>query len=194
MTFRRGVALLGASMVLAACADGTSYESAPLDSNDQKASYAIGLNVGQQLAETRDQLDRMAFLRGIEDALQTSEPALPRQELQAALETFGQEIEAAANEARAAEGEANAAEGEAFLAENGAREGVTTTESGLQYEVLRPGEGEVPGPESTVRLHYRGTLVDGTEFDSSYDGEPAVFQTNGLIRGFSEALQLMPVG
>jgi FKBP-type peptidyl-prolyl cis-trans isomerase len=194
MNFRWGVALVGASMVLGACADGSSYESAPLDTNDQKASYAIGLNVGQQLAETRERLDRLAFLRGVEDAMQSSDPAIPREELQGVLQTFGQEVEAAAAETRAREAEENAAEGTAFLEENGAREGVTTTESGLQYEVLEEGSGASPTVEDRVRLHYRGTLVDGTEFDSSYDGEPAEFAAGGLIPGFTEALLLMQEG
>jgi FKBP-type peptidyl-prolyl cis-trans isomerase len=110
------------------------------------------------------------------------------------LQTFGQEIEAAAAEARAVEAESNAADGEAYLAENAAREGVTTTESGLQYEVLREGAGAAPTAEDEVRLHYRGTLVDGTEFDSSYDGDPVVFAAGRLIPGFTEALLLMQEG
>ena len=189
-------ALVGAFALLAGCTQGDApaYESAALDTNDQKASYGIGRNVGSQIAAARDRLDRAALMRGIEDGLQGRDPAVPDSEMESILATFGEEIEASAAEEREREAAANAAESEAFLAQNGLRDEVTTTESGLQYEVLRPGEGEVPGPESTVRLHYRGTLVDGTEFDSSYDGEPAVFQTNGLIRGFSEALQLMPVG
>lgn len=92
------------------------------------------------------------------------------------------------------EGAANREAGEAYLAENGAREGVTTTESGLQYEVLEEGDGPSPGPDDQVRIHYRGTLPDGTEFDSSYDGEPVVFGVGGVIPGFSEGLQLMEVG
>lgn len=171
-----------------------SWESAELDSNDQKASYGIGLNVGSQIADTRDRLDRAAFMRGIEDAMQGNDPAIDRQELSTVLQAFGAEIEAAAAEARAAEAEANVATGAAYLAENGAREGVTTTASGLQYEVLREGEGAPPTAENQVRLHYRGTLVDGTEFDASYGGEPAVFSAGGLIQGFTEALLLMSPG
>jgi FKBP-type peptidyl-prolyl cis-trans isomerase FkpA len=98
------------------------------------------------------------------------------------------------NAERDQEGQENAIAGEAYLAQNGRKEGVTTTASGLQYEVLRQGDGPRPTANQQVRLHYRGTLIDGTEFDSSYGGEPAVFSTGGLIRGFSEALLLMPVG
>jgi len=197
MTVRWGAALLGASMVLGACADGggtASFENATLDSNDQKASYAIGLNVGGQIADTRDRLDRMAFMRGIEDALQSNDPAIPRTELQAVLQTFGQEIQAAAAEARARDAEANAEAGEAFLAENASKDGVTVTESGLQYEVLREGDGASPTVEDRVRLHYRGTLPDGTEFDTSYGGEPAEFGAGQLIPGFTEALLMMNEG
>jgi len=190
------VALVGASAALAACSDGgaPSAGSSALETNDQKASYGIGMNVGSQIAAARDRIDRAAFMRGIEDGLQGNEPAIPQSEMEVILQTFGSEIEAAAAEERTREGEENLAKGQAFLQQNGLKDGVTTTESGLQYEVLRAGDGERPGPQSTVRLHYRGTLVDGSEFDSSYDGEPATFNAGGLIPGFSEALQLMPVG
>jgi FKBP-type peptidyl-prolyl cis-trans isomerase len=198
MTIRwGGVALLGVTMTIIACADGggtASYEGAALETDDQKASYAIGLNVGSQLADTRDRLDRLAFLRGVDDAIRENDPALAREELQAVLQTFGQEIQAAAEEARAAEAEANVAAGEAYLAENAEREGVTVTASGLQYEVLREGQGESPTQEDRVRVHYTGTLIDGTEFDSSYGGEPAEFMAGRLIAGFTEALLLMQEG
>ena len=190
-------ALLGASMALAACAGGDgapSFDAATLETNDQKASYGIGMNVGSQIAAARDRLDRAALMRGIEDGLQSNDPAIPESEMQMILQTFGSEVEAAAAEERTREGQANLTEGEAFLTQNGLKDGVTTTATGLQYEVLRQGDGARPGPQSTVRLHYRGTLIDGTEFDSSYDGEPAVFSVGGVIDGFSEGLQLMPVG
>jgi FKBP-type peptidyl-prolyl cis-trans isomerase len=95
---------------------------------------------------------------------------------------------------RTAEAEANQAAGEAFLAENAEAESVTITESGLQYEVLREGDGPSPESGQQVRLHYRGTLPDGTEFDASYGGDPAVFSVDGVIPGFTEALKLMNVG
>jgi len=196
MTVRRLPALACAVFALGACsnAGGTAYESAPLESDDQKASYAIGLNVGGQLVDTKDRLDRQAFLRGVNDALQANDPAVPRDELQTVLQNFGTEIQAAAAEARAAAAEANIAEGEEFLAENAARDEVSVTESGLQYEVLREGDGATPTAEDRVRLHYRGTLVDGTEFDSSYEGDPVTFNAGGLIAGFTEALLMMQEG
>jgi len=197
MTARFGAALLGVTMVFGACSNGggsASFESASLDTNDQKASYGIGLNVGAQIADTRDRLDRASFMRGIEDALQLNEPAIDRQELQTVLQAFGQEIEAAAAESRGRQAEENLAAGETYLAENAGRDGVTTTESGLQYEVLVQGEGASPTRENDVRLHYRGTLIDGTEFDSSYEGDPVVFSAGRLIQGFTEALLLMQEG
>ena len=179
MTARISAALLGASVFMAACSNGGT---ASFDS------------------DTKDRLDRAAFMRGIEDALQGRDPALERGELQTVLQAFGEEIQAAAAEASARVGTENAAAGAAYLAENGARDGVTTTPSGLQYEVLRAGEGTPPTLENQVRLHYRSTLIDGTEFDSSYEGqngqpgEPVVFDAGRLIAGFSEALTLMPPG
>ncbi len=189
-------ALLGASTVLAACSGGgaPSFESAALDTNDQKASYGIGRNIGTQIAAARDRIDRAALMRGIEDGLSGNETAVPDSEMETILANFGSEIDAAAEAERVREAEANAAEGQAYLTQNALKDGVVTTESGLQYEVMRPGEGARPGPESLVRVHYRGTLIDGTEFDASYGGEPALFNAGGLIEGFSEGLQLMPVG
>ena len=111
------------------------------------------------------------------------------------LQTFAEEIQNAAQQDFDRLAVENSVAGDAYLAENGSREGVMTTESGLQYEVLRQGDGPMPGPEDQVQLHYRGTLIDGTEFDSSYErGEPAQFGVGGVIPGFSEALQLMSVG
>lgn len=196
MTVRMGTALIGATVALAACSGGgaASFENAPLESEDQKASYALGLNIGGQISDANEMLDRAAFMRGFEDALQGNDPDLATEELQAELQAFGQRVQAAAAQTRAAQGQENAEAGAAYQAENAAREGVTTTESGLQYEVLREGEGASPTADDQVRVHYRGTLIDGTEFDSSYDGEPAVFAAGRLIPGFTEALLLMQEG
>jgi FKBP-type peptidyl-prolyl cis-trans isomerase len=197
MKARLSMTFLGAAALLAACqsADSASFETASLDTDDQKASYGVGINMGRQIADARDRLDRAAFMRGIEDALQGNQPAVPPEELNAALQAFGEQIQAAAAEERARLAEENAAAGAAYLEENGAREGVTTTESGLQYEVLSEGEGASPTVEQRARLHYRGTLIDGTEFDSSYSrGSPAEFAVGGLIDGFTEALLLMRPG
>ena len=197
MNFRFfGAVLASATLAAAACSapDAPSGGSASLETNDQKASYGIGLNMGAQLEPAADRIDIAALTRGLEDAMQGNDPAIPDSEMQDILMQFGQDVEAAMNAERDQEGQENAIAGEAYLAQNGRKEGVTTTASGLQYEVLRQGDGPRPTANQQVRLHYRGTLIDGTEFDSSYGGEPAVFSTGGLIRGFSEALLLMPVG
>lgn len=197
MNFRLvGVALAAVSVSLTGCSgDGTSSGgSAALETDDQKASYGIGLNMGGQLEPAAERIDRAALMMGIEDALRGNDPAIPQQEMESILMAFGQEIEAAMAAERDAEAQENAVAGEAFLAQNARKAGVTTTPSGLQYEVLREGTGERPRRDQSVRLHYAGTLIDGTEFDSSYGGEPAVFPASGLIPGFTEALLMMPVG
>lgn len=182
------IALSAAILVsLAGCEAGSD---GALETDAEKASYAVGLNVGPQLRAADGILDLDAFTRGVADAMAGSEPAVPQEELQAALEWLQTEVEAVA----AADAAENQAEGEEFLAENAQRGDVTVTASGLQYEVLREGEGEPPAREDRARLHYRGTLVDGTEFDTSYDGDPATFGVGQVIPGFTEALMLMPPG
>lgn len=198
MNIRRlGVALACASLTLTGCQSQQASSDdgmAALDTDDQKASYAIGLNMGTQLEAAADRLDIAAMMRGVEDALQGNDPVIPEDELQTVLTAFGQQIDEAQRLAQDSVAEANAIAGERYLAENGRKDGVTTTASGLQYEVLRQGDGPRPTAGQQVRLHYRGTTIDGTEFDSSYGGDPAVFMTSGLIPGFTEALLLMPVG
>lgn len=191
-----GVALASVSLALAGCSNGGGAPGgeAALETNDQKASYGIGLNMGGQLEPAADRLDRAALMRGIEDALQGNDPAIAQEELQSILMEFGRDIEAAAAAERDSLAEDNAIAGEQYLAQNARKEGVTTTDSGLQYEVLEQGDGARPTRDDRVRVHYRGTLIDGTEFDSSYGGEPAEFAVGGLIPGFTEALMLMPVG
>jgi FKBP-type peptidyl-prolyl cis-trans isomerase len=191
MRIRHPLALLGAAVALSACAGA---KPAALETDDQKASYGIGLDMGRSLEPAKGRIDMPAFTKGIQDALAGGEPALADSVIQAALQAFSQSIMAAQQADRDQIGEKNLAAGEAYLKENGARAGVTTTASGLQYEVLRAGDGPKPAPGQQVRLHYKGTLIDGTEFDSSYDADPVVFPVTGLIPGFSEALQLMTVG
>ncbi len=198
MRIRQGLALLGTTIVISACGGSGSavgdYESAALDTDDQKASYGIGLNVGSQVSETKDRLDRAAFFRGFEDGLQEREPGVDQAELDEVLQAFGEEMQALAQAEAEREGEEAAEAGAAYLAENGAKADVVTTESGLQYEVLRTGDGPTPTMGQSLRLHYRGTLPDGREFDSSYDGDPVVFSVGQLVPGFNEALMLMPAG
>jgi FKBP-type peptidyl-prolyl cis-trans isomerase len=179
-----------------ACQGGhESAQNAPLETDGQKASYAVGLQLGSQIAPAKDHLSMDAFLRGVQDALAERDPAIEPDSMQAVMGRFSAMIQEEQQAEMAAAAERNEQEGEAYLTTNGAKEGVTTTESGLQYEVLREGTGARPGPDDQVTIHYKGTLIDGTTFDSSYDrGEPATFGVTGVIPGFSEALQLMMVG
>ena len=185
-------AILSAMLLLSACGSGTG--SASLDTEDQKASYGIGMDVGSNLLAAKGRLDMAAFQKGLEDALAEREGAVPEEELQTALQAFSAAVMEEQQQKQEEAGTKNLEEGAAYLAENGGKEGVTTTESGLQYEVLREGEGAMPAANNTVSIHYKGSLIDGKEFDSSYDGDPAVFGVGGVIPGFSEALQLMQVG
>ena len=198
MRLQPRIALFGATFATVAfmgCEGRVAMDSADLETSDQKASYGIGLNIGSQLTETKDRLDRPAFLRGVEDALQGNESAVPSDELQVELQTFAEEIQNASQQDFDRLAAENSASGDAYLAENRSKEGVMTTESGLQYEVLSQGDGPMPGSEDQVQLHYRGTLIDGKQFDSSYDrGEPTEFPVGGVIPGWTEALKNMKVG
>ena len=182
---------------LAACQPqtGSPGENASLETADQKASYGIGRNIGQGLEPVADRIDIDAFARGLRDALNEEEPAVEQAVLDTTLQSFQMELQQAQQRQMAEKAETNKAAADSFLAANAEREGVQTTDSGLQYEVIEQGDGAKPGPEDTVTVHYRGTLPDGTQFDSSYDrDEPAVFPVQGVIPGFAEGLQLMSVG
>jgi FKBP-type peptidyl-prolyl cis-trans isomerase len=180
-------------LAVSACQSGSG--TANLDTEDQKASYGIGLQMGGQLIPAGTHLDIDAFMAGIRDAVAEKDPRVPQEEIQLALQALNQAVREEETQRMAAAAETNAAEGAAFLAENAEKDGVMVTESGLQYEVLREGDGPSPSPEDQVSINYRGTFVDGTQFDSSYDrGEPITLAVNGFIPGFSEGLQLMTVG
>jgi len=159
---------------------------------EQHASYGIGLQMGQQLADNPfDGLDIAAVAAGLAAAFYGDEPEVSEDQIRAAFEVIGARMQ----EAQAEQAKLAAGAGEAFLAENAKKAGVVVTASGLQYEVLTQGNGEKPTRASTVRTHYHGTLIDGTVFDSSYNrGQPAEFPVGGVIAGWTEALQLMPVG
>jgi FKBP-type peptidyl-prolyl cis-trans isomerase FkpA/FKBP-type peptidyl-prolyl cis-trans isomerase FklB len=188
-------ALIVAAAVAVVRLSGTpSFENASIASDGQKASYGIGLRMGSQLADAADALDRAAFMRGFEDAMDGEDSDVESNELNAVTQIFIADMQASAEEEDLRIGEENAVAGTAYRADNAARDGVLTTDSGMQYEVLRAGEGPNPTLDQSVRLHYRGMLVDGTEFDSSYEGDPAVFGVGQLIAGFTEALTLMQAG
>jgi len=192
-----------AALVLAGCGQqpaatestAAAPESAPaLESIDQKVSYGVGRNIGMDVANNGDfEVDAAALIAGLRDGLDGADAQVSPADVQAAFMELQQRSQAAA----AAASEENKAAALAFLEQNRTRPGVTVTPSGLQYEVLTaaPAGAAKPTPSNTVRVHYHGTLLDGTVFDSSVQrGQPIEFPVNGVIPGWVEALQLMPVG
>ena len=160
-----------------------------------KISYSIGFQVGSDFKRQGVELDPEMLTKGVQDALTEAEPAMTREDMSSTLADLRKKVMAAQQEEMKKAGEKNLAEGKAFLAENGKKDGVKTTESGLQYKVMNEGEGDPPKATDTVTVNYRGTLIDGTEFDSSYKrGQPATFQLNRVIKGWTEGLQLMKPG
>jgi FKBP-type peptidyl-prolyl cis-trans isomerase FklB len=160
-----------------------------------KASYIIGFNLGQSLKTQDVPCSQDLIVQGLRDGLAGSNPLLTPEEIQAAMQEFQQQMMAKQQEKQKVAGEANLKTSQAFLDQNKARKEIKTTASGLQYEVLKEWSGEAPKPTDQVTVNYRGTLPDGTVFDSSYDrGEPATFPVNGVIPGWVEALQLMKPG
>ncbi len=166
-----------------------------LTTQKDKFSYALGMNLGTSLHRQAVPVDPNILLRGLKDALAGSKTALTEDQARAALMEVQSEMRKKQQEQMQVAGEANNKEGEAFLAANKAKDGVVTLPSGLQYKILTQGSGPKPTATDSVVCNYRGTLINGTEFDSSYKrGEPATFPVNGVIKGWTEALQLMPVG
>jgi FKBP-type peptidyl-prolyl cis-trans isomerase FklB len=160
----------------------------------QRTSYAIGLDIATNLKAREIDLDPKALASGIADAL-AEKPALKPDEVREVLMKLQQEMMAKGETKNKADSEKNLKAGDAFLAENGKKEGVKTTASGLQYKVLKSGDGASPKKTDSVKVHYHGTLIDGKVFDSSVQrGEPVTFQVDGVIPGWVEALQLMKVG
>src|SRR3954465_5061889 len=171
-----------------------SFAQAPapqLKDPKDKASYSIGLNIGRNFKRQNVELNPDALVAGVKDALSGAKPALNEAEERDAMMSLQQD----AMEKQKAMGEKNAAEGKKILDDNKKKEGVKTTASGLQYKMIKDGNGPQPKATDTVPVDYRGTLIDGTEFDSSYKrGQPATFPLNGVIKGWTEGLQLMKTG
>jgi FKBP-type peptidyl-prolyl cis-trans isomerase FklB len=166
-----------------------------LATEKEKASYAIGLNVGKGLHRDSIDVDPKILLKGLEDALTDSKLLLTDDEIKTVLTDLQNQVRQKQEEKRLALIETNKKEGDAFLAANKTKEGVVTLPSGLQYKVLVAGTGPKPTATDSVVCNYKGTLLDNTEFDSSYKrGQPATFPVTGVIKGWTEALQLMPVG
>jgi FKBP-type peptidyl-prolyl cis-trans isomerase FklB len=156
-----------------------------------KVSYGVGLSVGSNFKKQGQDLNPDALLAGVKDALSGKTPALTENELKETMEAWSKQME----DKQKVVGEKNAADATKFLAENKKKDGVKTTASGLQYKVMKEGAGAQAKETDTVTVNYRGTLINGTEFDSSYKrGQPATFPVNGVIKGWTEALQLMKPG
>jgi FKBP-type peptidyl-prolyl cis-trans isomerase len=176
-------------------ASAAASDVVALDTTEKRLSYGIAFGLGQRLQQDGVPLDVAAFSAGIEDAFSGSEPLLTQEEIGAEMQAY-QETQAKEQEAQMGQvAEKNTSEGAAFLAENAKTEGVVVLDSGLQYKVVTEGTGPKPTATDTVEVHYRGTLIDGTEFDSSYTrGSTVSFGVNQVIPGWTEALQLMPSG
>lgn len=166
-----------------------------LESEKAKVSYAIGMTMGANFKKQSVELDEDAFARGLRDALSGPKTLLTDEQAHTILNAYQSEMRAKQQEKMRLAAETNKQEGEAFLKANASKEGVVVLPSGLQYKILTAGTGPKPVAGDTVICNYRGTLIDGSEFDSSAKhGGPATFPVTGVIRGWTEALQLMPVG
>jgi len=172
-------------------------DKAAVDPKDaaKDASYGIGLNLGRTLKKQSAEVDAETLARGLRDGLSGAKPMLTDAQITEALRSFQAQVTVRQQEMAKVEGEKSKKDGDAFLAANAKKEGVKTLPSGLQYKVLKAGAGKSPKAADTVTVHYTGTLTDGTKFDSSEDrGQPASFQVNQVIPGWTKALQKMKVG
>ncbi|MFH0988400.1 MAG: FKBP-type peptidyl-prolyl cis-trans isomerase [bacterium] len=183
--------LLFALLVICFTVTIIAQQKPALKNQKEKASYALGLNTGRQMQSEAVELDIASFMKGLEDGFLQKNALLTDKELQDVAEKFRTEMTAKYNETL----KKNLKEGEAFLAENKKKQGVITLPSGLQYKVIKNGTGKQPKATDTVTVHYRGTLTNGKEFDSSYKrNEPTTFPLNQVIKGWTEGVQLMKVG
>jgi FKBP-type peptidyl-prolyl cis-trans isomerase FklB len=168
-----------------------NVHAAKVETDQEKISYALGVVFGQNVTRQGMELDTPAFLQAIEDVLTNAELKLNSTEMQIIMREYQKKEQDKEN----AQATSNKANGEKYLAENKKKDGVTESASGLQYKVIKAGTGEKPSSTSTVLVHYRGTLIDGTEFDSSYArGEPVELGVSQVIKGWQETLPLMTVG
>jgi FKBP-type peptidyl-prolyl cis-trans isomerase FklB len=176
-------------------AQGNAQEGRVLKNQKEKISYSIGMEIGKNFKKQSIDVDPEALLKGIQDGTSGGKTLMTDQEIRDTLTAFQKERMAKQEEEMKKLGEKNRKEGEAFLAANKKKEGVKTLSSGLQYKVIKSGTGKKPRSTDTVTTHYRGTFIDGAEFDSSYHrGQPATFPVHGVIQGWTEALQLMEEG
>lgn len=189
-------AILFTALALFACGEGVK-EKTELKEQNEKASYAIGLDVGKNFKSNMIELDYAAFLTGLKHAMATDsvKKLLTEEEIAEVLKKFQEELMAKQDKKRTEDGKKNKEEGDKFLAENAKKEGIKVTASGLQYRVIESGNGNTPKATDNVKVHYTGKLLNGTIFDSSVQrGEPAVFPVTGVIQGWQEVIQLMKEG
>ena len=187
--------LIAVALFVLVAGSAAAQETPTLKDQKEKISYIIGMDIGTNFKRQSIDIDPDILGRGIKDGLSGAKPLLSEPEAKEVLAAFETVMKGKQEEARKVIGEKNKKEGEVFLAANKAKEGVKTAPSGLQYKVIKPGTGKKPQATDTVTVNYRGTLADGTEFDSSYRrGKPATFPVSGVIPGWTEALQLMEEG
>jgi FKBP-type peptidyl-prolyl cis-trans isomerase FkpA len=206
------VAVLAASIALAlgACKpidkDATSAKKedaattattkiAGLETDKQQVSYMIGMDLGKSMKPIKDEIDMDTVMKAVKTVLADGKPLMTDEQAQQVGQAFGQRMQAKKLEEMQTQAKNNVTEGATFLAANGKKPGVKTTASGLQYQAVTEGKGPKPVASDTVRVHYKGALLDGKTFDSSYDrNEPVVFALEQVVPGWKEGLQLMPVG
>jgi len=192
------IAMAATAVLLAGCGKEAAKEEQKepaMDSLEQKVSYMLGYNMARQAKSVDFSIDPDLIALAVKEVNSEAEPRFTEEEMRAAMMAFQTEQKAKQQEKVTVLGEKNTAAGLAFLEENGKKDGVLQTETGLQYKIIRKGEGPVPTAKDRVLAHYKGTTLEGKEFDSSYGrGEPAKFPVGSLIPGWVEALQLMPVG
>lgn len=193
--FPAAVVCIGLTTLLSACNDKPGTETIKLDNQTAKASYSIGSQLGSQVAQAKDMINQDALIMGFKDSMDGKELQITAEEMQKVMQTFQQSMLENQQSKQKVLSDTNKTEGDKFLAENKSKEGIKTTSSGLQYKILKKGSGEAPKLTDTVVTHYSGTLINGKVFDSSYKrNSPATFPVNGVIKGWTEALQLMEVG
>jgi FKBP-type peptidyl-prolyl cis-trans isomerase len=198
---RKIISLLAIALLVVgvpySCAQGSESKDKPLtlETKKQKASYALGYNMGRQIKDMATELDMDIILQGFKDSALGNKEQIPFAEMNKIFQEFYSDYSKRMQEKRRIQGEKNLARGEAFLKENAKKQGVKVTQSGLQYMVIKEGTGPKPKANDQVKVHYRGTQIDGKEFDSSYKrGQPNTFPLQRMIRGWVEGLQLMSVG
>ena len=190
-----GIALFGAVLL---AAPAGAQETQVFKTLNEKMSYVVGAETAKGLKAQGIELDMDLFIKGVQDGLSGGKLLLSNDEFRNTKSMFTAELRRKRNEMKRKRpqeiAEENKKEGEAFLAENRTKEGVVTLPSGLQYKVIKAGDGRKPTDADTVEVHYRGTLLDGTQINSSLAGDPEIMKVKGLIPGLTEALRLMPVG